>query len=883
MMKKIFLLFLICIALKASGQTTGYFRYDTVRIFKQGGTAELYLINKTKDSLGVLTNVGGGLTRFIKSRALNDSTIIVGLDTFVLRGANGVPDIANTHIPYGDAANKLTSEAALTYTESINRVNAGTGNFADSLIVGRLRTGTTSDSVVVWDNITKALKKVLGSTFITASNGLTKTGNNITLGGLLTGSTFIEGEQNYFGITNTSQFQAVSQNPSIPENYAEISLEHSSDLRLRNNLNTNQRSDILLGKQGILFAVDYDLLTYINTFKLDTTFSWFNSKVGIIGDGVSSLTDSDIKSTLHVFGDLSIRDTQAGSSSDSVLVKASDGKVKVLAQSSVISGGIAGNLPKNNLNNGLNAEKNTFLSGEGNNGVWKDIGASTFFKAGDATFPASGDSLYTNLSLADYLDYDVYRDGSLQYWDSVAGVEVIPATGQFIFHPPLTSNEKINIKASRRNTLRTPPFPSFDVNTIANVFGWYDAGDATTITQVTGVSQWSDKTPNANNLVQATGGSQPTYFGSGGSNNTAFIRFASGKTLLRTYTTADSGALTVYMVVKMPANVASARIYSFRSAGGSNGVISNTGGTTGTYWGFTEYDGSLQNGADLNTGWGDWQVCKFTFKGSAAENVIKNRLAGYTKTLHNLGAGSPSNLGRFFAQFGTAAFDLGEAIIIKGEPSTTENTQIVNYLMSKYDVPVRPSILFFGDSHTSGAMSGTPTGEQYVILAAKEQGYDIMNQGHSGTVVYPINPYNGNTGNNLADLYSLYDTYLPANSPYVVFQYGTNDGNSPVNATWVTNYKAYIQHFIDAGVPASKIIICSPPYNSSATYATNLANARPVIAQIATDLGIQFCDFYTYTQSLGLDCNSTYTGGDGIHGNGTIHRALADLLKTFLP
>ena len=81
---------LLFAALKVAGQTTGYFRYDTVRIMKQNGTCELYIINKTKDSLGLLTNVGGGLTRFIKPKTLNDSTIIIGLDTLHIKGT-GIP------------------------------------------------------------------------------------------------------------------------------------------------------------------------------------------------------------------------------------------------------------------------------------------------------------------------------------------------------------------------------------------------------------------------------------------------------------------------------------------------------------------------------------------------------------------------------------------------------------------------------------------------------------------------------------------------------------------------------------------------------------------------------------------------------------------------
>src|ERR1051325_3331370 len=88
-MKRIIMFVLLLAALKVAGQTTGYLRFDTVKIMKQNGTCELYVINKTKDSLGLLTNVGGGLTQFRRSRVINDSTIIVGLDTLRIKGAGG--------------------------------------------------------------------------------------------------------------------------------------------------------------------------------------------------------------------------------------------------------------------------------------------------------------------------------------------------------------------------------------------------------------------------------------------------------------------------------------------------------------------------------------------------------------------------------------------------------------------------------------------------------------------------------------------------------------------------------------------------------------------------------------------------------------------------
>lgn len=91
-MKRLIIFLLLFAAIKVAGQTTGYLRFDTVKIMKQNGTCELYIINKTKDSTGgILTNIGGGLTSFKKSR-INGDSLFVGGDTVVFSGGSGKLD-----------------------------------------------------------------------------------------------------------------------------------------------------------------------------------------------------------------------------------------------------------------------------------------------------------------------------------------------------------------------------------------------------------------------------------------------------------------------------------------------------------------------------------------------------------------------------------------------------------------------------------------------------------------------------------------------------------------------------------------------------------------------------------------------------------------------
>lgn len=86
--------------LLVKGQAVLPLRADTVRIEKVGGSGELQIRNATRDSLGILVNVGGGKTRFVRAKKLNDSTIIIGLDTFVVSGgavtaSNGLTKVGN--------------------------------------------------------------------------------------------------------------------------------------------------------------------------------------------------------------------------------------------------------------------------------------------------------------------------------------------------------------------------------------------------------------------------------------------------------------------------------------------------------------------------------------------------------------------------------------------------------------------------------------------------------------------------------------------------------------------------------------------------------------------------------------------------------------------
>ncbi len=60
------------------------FRGDTIRLYKQGGSAELLLENATRNQTGPLVNIGGGKTRFSKPRMINDSVLVIGVDSVII-------------------------------------------------------------------------------------------------------------------------------------------------------------------------------------------------------------------------------------------------------------------------------------------------------------------------------------------------------------------------------------------------------------------------------------------------------------------------------------------------------------------------------------------------------------------------------------------------------------------------------------------------------------------------------------------------------------------------------------------------------------------------------------------------------------------------------
>lgn len=117
-MRKLILLFLISLPFLSYSQGSKYYiRTDTLVVEKVGGAAELMLKNATRDSTGgVIQNIGGGRTRFVKVRAINDSAFTIGTDTVVIRGAAGGASDGN-NFPSSLSFNSSTGVFTLNRTD----------------------------------------------------------------------------------------------------------------------------------------------------------------------------------------------------------------------------------------------------------------------------------------------------------------------------------------------------------------------------------------------------------------------------------------------------------------------------------------------------------------------------------------------------------------------------------------------------------------------------------------------------------------------------------------------------------------------------------------------------------------------------------------------
>ena len=185
---KILLSFILAFAYTVvSAQSTLPFRADTIDMYKQGGSAELKLRSSTRDTVGgLLTNIGGGITHFLKPFKLNDTTIVVG----------------GVHLNVGSSALSIP----ITYIDLIGHgpIYPFLSNAAGDTIFEKTIFGTDGVSVTTGTDSTINIKADTAFIYAHMPGG---SGVNIyNSDGTLTGARTLDGDGNDLGFTNINEF-----------------------------------------------------------------------------------------------------------------------------------------------------------------------------------------------------------------------------------------------------------------------------------------------------------------------------------------------------------------------------------------------------------------------------------------------------------------------------------------------------------------------------------------------------------------------------------------------------------------------------------------------------------------------------------------------------
>ena len=234
--------------------------------------------------------------------------------------------------------------------------------------------------------------------------------------------------------------------------------------------------------------------------------------------------------------------------------------------------------------------------------------------------------------------------------------------------------------AMSNKTLR-PRVSGFNPKSISGLYAWYDAADASTITQATGVSAWADKSGNGRTCSQATGANQPAYV-LAGQNGKNVIDFASS-----TYRMATNGTAwgltfsnTMFWSFQFPDTAASSAVYSlFDFNTNRESVFGNATSEIRIGAGATGITPVSRRWYILSIKWaGPFTSYRF--------NQSNNTILDPTLTFSN-GASTQMYMG-FNGGSASIRGYVGECITYDSLLSNTQTTTVNNYLAKKWGATI---------------------------------------------------------------------------------------------------------------------------------------------------------------------------------------------------
>jgi len=191
--------------------------------------------------------------------------------------------------------------------------------------------------------------------------------------------------------------------------------------------------------------------------------------------------------------------------------------------------------------------------------------------------------------------------------------------------------------------------------------------------------------------------------------------------------------------------------------------------------------------------------------------------------------------------------------------SDTIDLQVRNNLYSIYNMASDNAaewVAGFGDSNTVGTGATS-----YLRSLSTSLGVADANIGISGSRCTALDASSG---------IARYQTQLISRpyTDYVVILYGTNDILASISAaTFATALSTIVTGLISAGYTASKICLCSCPYQRSSANATRLDDYRTEILNIATTNSTKYFDLLQYMRDNGG--GSLLVAAHNVHFNKT--------------
>jgi len=265
-------------------------------------------------------------------------------------------------------------------------------------------------------------------------------------------------------------------------------------------------------------------------------------------------------------------------------------------------------------------------------------------------------------------------------------------------HPGLSmtvyNSDYIKNTVPKNFTKPIPYYTAFSPTQIPGCALWLDAADSSTITTVTGVSQWNDKSGNGYNLTQGSTGSQPTR-------TENLLNFLSNNYLnipqaavnnLSTWSiffVINPISSTNWIMVKQKDGVNTYNVLSMTSNTNSGGGP-QTGSTGFLYWRSFNAGSQLASTGAITTS--TLQIGNLTYDGTNLyfyKNGVLEKTTAGSFAIPNDTSSTNFTLGVWIQSAtiinsGVTNFRLGEMLVYNTGLTTTQQQQVESYLAQKW-------------------------------------------------------------------------------------------------------------------------------------------------------------------------------------------------------